>query len=50
MAWWGAVAAEDISDWGGWRSQAVWPRSVTFFLHYITPSTEKRSRGTLGYV
>ena len=20
------------------------------FLHYVTPSTEKRSRGTLGYV
>ena len=21
-----------------------------FFLHYVTPSTEERSRGTLGYV
>ena len=43
-----AVAAEDISDFGARAGIAVWPRSVKMFLHYVTPSTEKRSRGTLG--
>ena len=44
-------AAEDISDWGGggWLSQADGGEAI-FFLHYVTPSTEKRSRRTLGYV
>ena len=41
------VAAEHI--WGaGVASQ--YGREARKYLHYVTPSTEKRSRGTLGYV
>ena len=46
-----AVAVEDISGWGGaGMARPVWPRSVNKFLHYVMPSTEKCSRGTLGNV
>ena len=30
----GAVAAEDISDWGGWRSKAVWPIFALRYAEY----------------
>ena len=30
----GPVAAEDISDWGGWRSKAVWPIFALRYAEY----------------
>ena len=44
------VAAEHIWGWGGAGVASQYGHEVRRFLHYVTPSTEKRSRGTLGYV
>ena len=35
---------------GGAGVASQYGHEVRRFLHYVTPSTEKRSRGTLGYV